>query len=104
MIIEQIRYFIREEDCETVLEARREVGRLRSGVGVPPGQILVADDGPEGGPTLIWQCGYVDEGEMGMAEAALIGNAEYERARERLGALVTRVELELYIDDGGSEG
>ncbi len=104
MIIEQIRYYIREEDRESVLRARREVVRTRSQVGVPTGQILVADDGPEGGPALIWQCGYADEGEMGMAEAALIGHAEYEAAREELGTLVIRVELELYMGDVENEG
>ncbi len=104
MIVEQIRYYIREEDRESVLRARREVVRIRSQVGVPAGQILVADDGPEGGPALIWQCGYADEGEMGMAEAALIGHAEYEAAREELGTLVIRVELELYMNDVANEG
>ncbi len=104
MIVEQIRYYIREEDRDSVLRARREVVRIRGQVGVPAGQILVADDGPEGGPALIWQCGYADEGEMGMAEAALIGHAEYEAAREELGTLVIRVELELYMNDVANEG
>ncbi len=104
MIIEQIRYYIREEDRDSVLRARREVVRIRTQAGVPAGQILVADDGPEGGPTLIWQCGYANEGEMGMAEAALIGHAEYEAAREELGTLVIRVELELYMGDVENEG
>ena len=104
MIVEQIRYYIREDDRDSVLRARREVVRIRGQVGVPAGQILVADDGPEGGPALIWQCGYADEGEMGMAEAALIGHAEYEAAREELGTLVIRVELELYMNDVANEG
>jgi hypothetical protein len=72
---------------------------MRRSLGLPPGHILVADDGPDEGPSLIWQCGYEDEGQLAAAEGALIGNPEYEEARGRLGTLVSRVELELYISD-----
>lgn len=99
MLIEQIRYFVDEERREEMLTIRREIDRFRAAAGMPPGRILVADDAPAGGPTVVWQCAYEDEGEMGLADVKLIGNAPYESARERLSALVERVELELYTSD-----
>lgn len=99
MIIEQIRYYFLQDRRDEIIQARREVTRVRRTVGIPPGHILVADPAPDEGPTLVWQCGYADESELGAADATLIGNAEYEAARERLNALVTRVELELYMTD-----
>jgi hypothetical protein len=99
MLIEQIRYFVDEDKREELLVVRREIDRFRTEAGMPPGHILLSDDTPSGGPTVVWQCGYEDEGQMGLADAQLIGNAEYEAARERLASLVQRVELELYTSD-----
>ena len=99
MVIEQIRYFVDEDKREELVEVRREIDRFRTEAGMPPGHILLSDDTPSGGPTVVWQCGYEDEGQMGLADARLIGNADYEAARERLSSLVQRVELELYTSD-----
>jgi hypothetical protein len=99
MIIEQIRYFASEGAENQILEVRREVSRLRSLVGAPGGHILIADPPPEDGPAIIWQCAYEDESEMAHAEATITGNADYSAARERLGGLVTRIELEIYASD-----
>jgi hypothetical protein len=101
MIIEQIRYYTDEATLEQLLGIRREVGRLRQELGLPPGFVLIADPPPDDGPAMIWQCGYEDESEMGLAEAKLIGNTDYESARSRLAALAMRVELELYMSDEG---
>jgi hypothetical protein len=98
MIIEQIRYFISEDQKDEILQLRRQVTRIRSQLGLPGGRILLADPSPDG-PAFIWQCGYEDESEMGLTEARLIGNAEYEAARNRLGQLAARVELEIYMAD-----
>ena len=103
MIVEQIRYYATDEDLDQVLEVRRAVGRVRGQLGLPPGQILLADPAPEDGPSLVWQCGYQDEGEMASVQAQLMGNAEYEAARERLGVLAVRVELELYTAEDEAE-
>jgi hypothetical protein len=103
MIIEQIRYFIHEENRDEVLETRRRVTRLRSQLGLPPGYILVADAMPDDAPALIWQCGYEHVAAMAAATTALMGNAEYEAARDRLGSLAVRVELELYMTDEDEE-
>lgn len=99
MLIEQIRYFVDEEKREDLLVVRREIDRFRTEAGMPPGHILVSDDTPAGGPTVVWQCGYEDEGQMGLADTQLIGNEGYEAARLRLAGLVQRVELELYTSD-----
>lgn len=99
MIIEQMRYYISEGAEDQVLEVRREVSRLRSLVGAPGGHILIADPPPDDGPALVWQCAYEDESEMAHAEAAIAGNADYSAARERLGGLVSRIELEIYASD-----
>jgi len=103
MIVEQIRYYVKQDQLAETIRARREVSRIRGEAGVPPGQILLADP-PDEGPAIIWQCGYADESELGAADAALIGSAEYEKARGHLSALVNRVELELYMidEDNGS--
>lgn len=102
MFVEQIRYFVTEETADQVMEARREVSRIRSEHGLPDGYILVADPLPDEGPGLIWQCGYDDDSQMAVASSALIGNAEYEAARDRLAGLVERVEIELYTS--GEDG
>jgi hypothetical protein len=99
MLIEQIRYFVDEDNRDELVSVRREIDRFRTEAGMPSGQILLSDATPSGGPTVVWQCGYEDEGEMGLADARLIGNAEYEAARQRLASLVQRVELELYTTD-----
>lgn len=99
MLVEQIRYFVDEDKREDLLSVRRQIDHFRTQAGMPPGHILLSDDTPAGGPTVVWQCGYEDEGEMGLADAQLIGNTEYEAARARLAALVERVELELYTSD-----
>lgn len=101
MIIEQLRYFTAPSDRAQVLEIRREIGRIRSDHGVPPGHLLIPDG--EDGPSLVWQCGYQSEAEMGSAETQLLGNEAYEEARSRLGALSTRVEFEVYMADGSEE-
>lgn len=99
MIIEQIRYYIDEDYREQILLARREVNQVRDRLGLPTGLILIADASPEEGPALIWQCGYEDENEMVRVTEALMGNADYEAARDRLGALTERAEMELYVTD-----
>jgi hypothetical protein len=101
MIVEQIRYYVRDEDRDALLAVRRSITRLREARGLPAGYIFVADPVPDECPAVIWQCGYNDDTEMGMAEAQLLGNAEYEEARKRLSALVTRIELEIYASDEG---
>ena len=103
MLIEQIRYFVDEDKRQDLLAVRREIDTYRTAAGMPPGQILLSDDTPAGGPTVVWQCSYRDEGEMGLADVHLIGHADYESARERLSTLVQRVELELYTLDEGDE-
>lgn len=99
MIVEQIRYFVSADTHAAVLELRRQIDAIRRESGVPAGTILLADDDGEESPQIIWQCGYADETEMGHAETRLIGNAAYEEMRTRLGALGTRVVLELYTVD-----
>jgi hypothetical protein len=96
MIIEQIRYFVSPQDREPLVLARRVVSQARSRLGLPPGHILLADADVDEGPGLVWQCSYEDEAQMSAVELAVIGDADYEAARERIGALVSRVELELY--------
>lgn len=100
MIIEQIRYFVDEPYRDQLVDVRREIARIREGLGVPGGHILIADPPPDDGPCLVWQCAYSDEGELGYVETKLVGHAGYEEARERVAPLVTRVELELYTIDG----
>jgi len=102
VIIEQIRYWT-GADVEPLLDARRRLSRVRREQGLPPGHILLADEAPSESPCLVWQCGYGDEGEMGMVETRLIGDAEYEEARAQLGELSERVEVELYLTDPESE-
>ena len=46
MIVEQIRYYIEEQNKDETLTARREETRVRTELGLPPGHILVADPGP----------------------------------------------------------
>lgn len=99
MIVEQIRYFIDESGRDALLEARRRMGTAREEMGVPPGQILLADDGDDGAPCLLWQCLYDDEAEMGAAETHLLGHEAYEEARRRLGEIGGRVEIEIYVVD-----
>jgi|SRR5579875_2035299 len=101
MIVEQIRYFLSDTERVHVLEARRTIDRLRQEAGVPSGTILIADEDDDG-PDLIWQCGYEDEGQLGMAEAVLLGNPDYEKARADLAALVSKAELGIYIADDQS--
>jgi hypothetical protein len=101
MIVEQIRYFVREENREVLVEVRREIDSARERVGVPAGRILLADPVPDDAPAVIWQCGYPNDSSMGMAESSLIGDEAYEAARARLAGLVERIELEIYttLDD-----
>jgi hypothetical protein len=96
MIIEQIRYYASAQDREQLLLARRVVSQVRSRSGLPPGHILLADSDVDEGPSVVWQCSYEDETQMSSVEVALIGDPDYEAARERVGALASRVELELY--------
>ncbi|HZU11552.1 MAG TPA: hypothetical protein VFB58_01830 [Chloroflexota bacterium] len=100
MIVEQIRYYLAEENLEDFLAARRELSSLRARLDLPEGRSLIADPVPDEGPAVVWQCGYDDEGQMGLAEARLMGSEEYASARERINALVERVVLELYSADG----
>ena len=97
MIIEQIRYYISEENLDRAVQARREETGIREEMRLPAGRILVADPIPDEGPGLIWQCGYDDESDMAQSSSALIGNERYEAARALLGSLCSRVELELYM-------
>ncbi|GEM_PF-6218400 len=104
MIIEQIRYHVTGEAAPPeVLEARRAVSTARVSLGLPAGHILVADPAPEDGPAIIWQCGYESETELAIAESAIAGSPEYGAARDRLGSLVERIEIELYASDEGVE-
>ncbi|MGI8827778.1 MAG: hypothetical protein ACR2JC_19525 [Chloroflexota bacterium] len=104
MIIEQIRYYLEGGEIEALLKARRAVSHIRGQLELPPGHILLADEGPVEAPCIVWQCLYEDEGEMGMVETHLIGDPDYESARERLGALARHVEVELYIIDEEDAG
>ena len=102
MIIEQIRYFVDTERHEEAIEARREVSRVRKSLGLPSGRILLADPDPEA-PGLIWQCGYQDEEEMGSVTDALMGNEEYEAARNTLARVVRSAVLELYLAEDADD-
>jgi hypothetical protein len=101
MIVEQIRYFVPADVRDALLDLRRQIDAIRREQGVPAGTILIADEGSDETPEVVWQCGYVDESELGQAETRLIGNAAYEEARVRLRDLGTRVVLELYTVDEG---
>jgi hypothetical protein len=99
MIIEQIRYFVSADARDALLELRRQIDAIRRDQGVPGGKILLADEGSDDAPEIVWQCGYADEAELGLAETRLIGNPAYEEVRGRLRDLGTRVVLELYTVD-----
>jgi hypothetical protein len=99
MLIEQIQYFFKEDDRDEVLNVRRQESRIRDEMGLPPGVILLPDSAPGDEPMLAWQCGYEDETEMSSSEQALLGSDNYRTVRNRLGELVTRVEMELYVSD-----
>lgn len=99
MIVEQIRYYVAEDDCEALLVARRAISHAREARGIPSGHIFVADPVPDDGPAVISQCGYDDDTQMGMAESQLLGDPEYEQARVRLGELAVRIEWEIYTGD-----
>jgi hypothetical protein len=99
MLIEQIRYFFNDEARDEILDVRRQESRIREDMGLPRGVILLPDTAPDDEPMLAWQCGYEDESEMGAVEQALLGSDEYRAVRNRLGDLVTRVEMELYVTD-----
>ena len=105
MILEQIRYYVEEENRDAFLHVRRDLSTVRRNAGIPVGHLLRADPVPEDGPFLVWQCTYDDDAHMGIAEMRLIENPDYEAARTRLGALVARMELELYTveDDTADE-
>jgi hypothetical protein len=99
MILEQIRYHVSPDTHDGVLALRRRIALIRREAGVPEGKVLLADDDGDDSPQIVWQCGYEDEGDLGLAETRLIGNTAYEEARAQLGALGVRVVLELYIAD-----
>jgi hypothetical protein len=99
MILEQIRYFVSADNRESAVALRRRIAGIRRDAGVPEGKVLLADDDGDDCPQVVWQCGYENEAEMGMAETQLIGNTAYEEARAELGALGIRVVLELYTVD-----
>ena len=99
MLIEQIRYFFAEDDRDEILEVRRQESRIREEMGLPRGVILIPDSSPDDEPMLAWQCGYEDESEMGTIEQSLLGSDAYREVRNRLGDLVTRAEMELYVTD-----
>jgi hypothetical protein len=102
MILEQIRYYVDDDNRDAFLQVRRDLSAIRGEVGIPVGHLLRADPVPEDGPFLLWQCTYEDEAEMGMAEMRLMQTPSYEAARTRLGALVARMELEFYTVEDGS--
>jgi hypothetical protein len=99
MLIELVRYYFEDARRAEVLEARRELSRLRQHMGIAVGAILIPDETPAERPALVWQCGYADEDEMSASESALLGSEAYEAARHRMSEVVTRVEMELYISD-----
>jgi hypothetical protein len=103
MIVEQIRYFLSEENHDAVVTARRRVDLARNARGLPPGRILIADPVPEDGPAILWQCVYADDDEMAVASTSLIGNEDYEAARAQLAELIVRAELEVYTLDEPDE-
>lgn len=106
MLIEHIRYYVREDRREALLAVRREINRAREHLGLPPGYILLADPDLDASPTVVWQCGYENEDVMATVTTSLIGNEEYEAGRARLAELVDRVELEIYTveEDAGQDG
>jgi hypothetical protein len=102
VLIEQIRYYFREDDRTAVLDARRLESRIRESLGIGAGMILVPDSGPTDEPCIVWQSGYADEGEMANSEQALLGSEEYHAARDTLAKLATRLDLELFVVDESS--
>lgn len=102
MLIEQIRYHFEPESRADVLDALREMSRLRHQLRVAAGAILIPDETPADEPSIVWQCGYADEDEMSATETALLGSDEYESARHRMAAAAQRVEMELYVTDDAS--
>ncbi|HEV3310953.1 MAG TPA: hypothetical protein VG815_10600 [Chloroflexota bacterium] len=100
MIIEQVRYFVQDEDrIDEAAEIRREIDNVRMSLGLPAGHILVADPPPDDAPALVWQCGYENESMLAVAEATIAGSTDYAAGRDRLSALVSRTEIELYTAD-----
>ncbi|HEX8919428.1 MAG TPA: hypothetical protein VF898_13060 [Chloroflexota bacterium] len=96
MFIEQIRYYVNEENRDAFVTARREIDDLRRTHGIPPGDIMVADVEADDGPSVVWQCGYENEEVMSGLTTRLMGNEAYEAARERLASLMERAEIEMY--------
>jgi hypothetical protein len=101
VLIEQIRYFFDPNALDEILEARRQVSRIRESLGVSAGIILIPDDPSEDEPLLVWQSSYEDESQLAGTEQLLIGSEEYKAARDHLGSLIARVDLDLFVSDEG---
>lgn len=105
MIIEQIRYFLNDdEESAEAAEQRKAVDEVRRSMGLPLGQILVADPPADDGPALVWQCAYQSEHMLAVAESAIADSQAYAAARDQLSRYVSRIEIELYTADEPEPG
>lgn len=100
MIVEQLRYFIVDEEAITeAVQRRRAMDDVRGALGIAKGKILVADPPLDEGPAIVWQCLYESEHALAVAEAAITGSSEYAAPRNKLSEIVSRIEIELYTTD-----
>jgi hypothetical protein len=94
MIVEVTNYYPRQGGLDAVLARRRRATAIRVALGLPPGRIMVRQEGE--GPLVRWECTFADAAAYAADRKARAGNPDFEASRKEMLALLERFERQVY--------
>jgi len=87
---------------DEVLATRREACAVRARIGLPAGDVFLAEGDP--GPMVFWSCAFANEDERAADLQARADSAEFEAVRVRMRALIDRFERRVMRNAGHAAG
>ena len=88
MLTEWTSYLPKPGRFDEVLSTRREACAVRTRIGLPAGDVFLAEG--DRGPMVFWSCAFADQDERAADLQARADSAEFEAVRVRMRALVDR--------------
>ncbi|MFP6744477.1 MAG: hypothetical protein VCB77_04720 [Alphaproteobacteria bacterium] len=101
MFIERTNYFVKPQQHDAMLAARRQASHVRVELGLNRGHIWCRKDPADPGPDVVWECRFRSLDEQRRDLAIRDGSPAFEAVRAWVGELVERFERHvLRLDDG----
>jgi dienelactone hydrolase len=103
MLVERTHYYAQTGRTADVLATRRRASEIRVALGLAHGRILTKADPGAAGPDVTWECTFPDPAAHAADLATRDQSAEFGAVRAQMGALITRFERLVLLEQGAAD-